>query len=191
MFDGMFAAAIERLRNRSPEEICRLGNVAFDGSAFRFESLGREMAVSYPEYEVLPAVDPWQALVMLHYLSMAGGAPMEGKMIAFSEYRDGLARGYGFDRDTENAIRERAGALSEDELKKRCLALGGRLVASNADLCAEFKFMPNYPVWLKIWFADDEFPTSGKIFVDASAEKYLSIEDAVTVGRAILDSLIG
>ncbi len=191
MFDGMFAAAIERLRNRSPEEICRLGNVAFDGSAFRFESLGREMAVSYPEYEVLPAVDPWQALVMLHYLSMAGGAPMEGKMIAFSEYRDGLARGYGFDRDTENAIRERAGALSEDELKKRCLALGGRLVASNADLCAEFKFMPNYPVWLKTWFADDEFPTSGKIFVDASAEKYLSIEDAVTVGGAILDSVIG
>ena len=126
------------------------------------------MAVSYPEYEVLPAVDPWQALVMLHYLSMAGGAPMEGKMIAFSEYRDGLARGYGFDRDTENAIRERAGALSEDELKKRCLALGGRLVASNADLCVEFKFMPNYPVWLKIWFADDEFPASGKIFVDAS-----------------------
>ena len=58
MFDGRFAAAIERLRNRSPEEICRLGNVAFDGSAFRFESLGREMAVSYPEYEVLPAVDP-------------------------------------------------------------------------------------------------------------------------------------
>ncbi len=191
MFDGMFAAAIERLRNRSPEEICRLGNVVFDGSAFRFESLGREMAVSYPEYEVLPAVDPWQALVMLHYLSMAGGAPMEGKMTAFSEYRDGLARGYGFDRDTENAIRERAGALSEDELKKRCLALGGRLVASNADLCVEFKFMPNYPVWLKIWFADDEFPASGKIFVDASAEKYLSIEDAVTVGRAILDSLIG
>ena len=136
-------------------------------------------------------MDPWQALVMLHYLSMAGGAPMKGKMIAFSEYRDGLARGYGFDRDTENAIREQAGALSEDELKKRCLALGGRLVASNADLCAEFKFMPNYPVWLKIWFADDEFPASGKIFVDASAEKYLSIEDAVTVGRAILDSLIG
>ena len=51
--------------------------------------------------------------------------------------------------------------------------------------------MPNYPVWLKIWFADDEFPASGKIFVDASAEKYLSIEDAVTVGGAILDSVIG
>lgn len=50
--------------------------------------------------------------------------------------------------------------------------------------------MPNYPVWLKIWFADDEFPASGRLLLDASAEHYLSIEDAVTVGELLLKLLL-
>lgn len=52
-------------------------------------------------------------------------------------------------------------------------------------------FAPRYPVWLKVWFGDEEFPASGHLFVDASAPRYLTIEDAVTVGALILDGLTG
>lgn len=48
-----------------------------------------------------------------------------------------------------------------------------------------------YPVWLKVWFADEEFPASGRLLVDESAPSYLTIEDAVTVGALILDELTG
>ena len=68
--------------------------------------------------------------------------------------------------------------------------MGAQLRPSNADFCAEFHFMPNYPVWLKLWFADDEFPASGRLLLDTSAEHYLSMENAVTVGALILSRLL-
>ncbi|MDY2660868.1 MAG: DUF3786 domain-containing protein, partial [[Ruminococcus] gnavus] len=47
----------------------------------------------------------------------------------------------------------------------------------------------NYPVWLKIWFADEEFEASGKLYLSRSADHYLSMEDAVTVGEVFLSKL--
>ena len=41
----------------------------------------------------------------------------------------------------------------------------------------------------KIWFADEEFPASGKIFLQDHADHYLSVEDAVTVGEILLQKL--
>lgn len=38
-----------------------------------------------------------------------------------------------------------------------------------ADLCAVFPFLPWYSLWLKIWFADEEFEASGKLLVSKSA----------------------
>ena len=46
-------------------------------------------------------------------------------------------------------------------------------------------------VLLKVWFADEEFPASGRLLLDESAPHYLTIEDAVTVGSLILDQLTG
>ena len=60
---------------------------------------------------------------------------------------------------------------------------------SNADLCAVFPFLPRYPVIVKMWFADEEFPASGKMLVSGGADHYLTIEDAVTVGEVMLRRL--
>ena len=54
-----------------------------------------------------------------------------------------------------------------------------------------FPVLPRYPVTLKIWFADEEFPVSGKIFLQDHADHYLSVEDAVTVGEILLQKFIG
>jgi len=64
-------------------------------------------------------------------------------------------------------------------------------VPSNADLCARFDFAPHYPLWLKVWFADEEFPASGRLLLDESAPHHLTIEDAVTLGSLVLDRLTG
>lgn len=54
---------------------------------------------------------------------------------------------------------------------------------------AVFHFLPNYSVWQKVWFADEEFEASGKIYISKSADCYLSMEDAVTVGEILLSKL--
>ena len=83
------------------------------------------------------------------------------------------------------------GILPPEELERRCRLLGAEILPSNADFCARFDFAPRYPVWLKVWFADEEFPASGRLLLDESAPHYLTIEDAVTVGSLILDQLTG
>lgn len=81
------------------------------------------------------------------------------------------------------------GLLPPEELHRRLLALGAALEPSNADLCARIPFLPRYPLWLRIWFADEEFPASGRMFLDESAAHYLTVEDAVVVGELILERL--
>lgn len=189
LFSNMHRTALERLRGRSPEDIVRHANIIFESNAFHFGSLGQKITVDYPDYTVHPPLDSWHILTVLHYLASADGTPLSEKRISFAQYKDGMIRGEGFDRDAESIIRDSLGLLSEEELTERIQHLGGECIASNADLCARFTYLPNYPVYLKIWLADDEFPASGRMLLDASAEHYLSIEDAVTVGELILNRL--
>lgn len=189
LFSNMLHAAHDWLKGRSPYEISLLGNIPFDSNAFHFQSFGKSVTVTYPAYEITPQLHQWHILSILHYLNTADGTSLTGQLITFAQYKDGLIRGGNFDRTAEKMLSEKISQLSEEEFKKRILALGGTIHSSNADLCAEFHFMPNYPIWMKIWFADDEFPASGRLFADPSAAHYLSIEDAVTIGELLLQLL--
>lgn len=71
----------------------------------------------------------------------------------------------------------------------RCLKLGGIEKNAQADLCIELPFLPQYPITLNFWEADEDFSASGRLMVDSSAAHYLTIEDAVTVGELILEKL--
>lgn len=190
LFSNMHCAALHRLEGRDPWQIQGLSGVTFDGSAFHLDSFGQPVTIPYPAYDRPPQIDPWHFLTLLHYLSEANGAPLTHRQITFANQKDGMVRGGGFDRDAEQIIQTRLGHLSPEALKQRCLACSATLESSNADLCAKFFFAPNYPVWLKIWFADEEFPASGRLLLDASAENYLSVEDAVTVGSVLFQKLL-
>ena len=62
----------------------------------------------------------WHALTLLHYLDLADGTPLLGKMMAFAQYPDGMVRGGGFDRRAELVIRRQLGLLPPEELRRRC-----------------------------------------------------------------------
>lgn len=191
LLTNMLRAAKERLSGRDPQVIARSAGVSFEGDRFQLRSLGREIQISVPELDVTPDLPQWQMLTLLHYLDIADGTSLSGRQTGFADYRDGMARGGTFDRDAEAVVREKLGRMEPSRLAERCIALGARMLDSNADLCAQFDFAPRYPVWLKIWFADDELEASGRMFVDGSAGHYLTIEDAVTVGSLILGLLTG
>lgn len=189
LFSNMLRAALERFNSRMPEQISHNAAVLFDGSAFHVTSFGQQFTVAYPSYSVTPQQDQWHTLTLLHYLAMADGAPVSETQITFSQYKDGMIRGGGFDRTAERAIAQTIGRYTPEDLTSRCRALGAEILPGNADFSAKFMAFPNYPIWLKLWFADDEFPPSGRLFVSASAEHYLSIEDAVAVGELLLKKL--
>ena len=190
-FELMLEAARSRLLRHVPEEISEKAGVRYENGVFWVRTLGRRVEIQWPAGKITPPVSKWHALTLLHYLDLADGTPLTGKTITFSQYKDGLVRGGGLDRNAELIVRRDLGVLLREELARRCETLGAELLPSNADFCARFDFAPRYPVWLKVWFADEEFPASGRLLVDESAPSYLTIEDAVTVGALILDELTG
>lgn len=187
----MLEVARSRLLRHEPEEISEKAGARYENGVFWVRTLGRCVEVQWPDGKITPPVSKWHALTLLHYLDLADGTPLTGRTITFSQYKDGLVRGGGLDRNTELIVRRDLGVLPREELARRCETLGAELLPSNADFCARFDFAPRYPVWLKVWFADEEFPASGRLLVDESAPNYLTIEDAVTVGSLILDCLTG
>ena len=187
----MMQTAQERLLRHVPEEISEKAGVRYENGVFWVRTLGRRVEIQWPAGKITPPVSTWHTLTLLHYLDLADGTPLTGRTITFSQYKDGLVRGGGLDRNTELIVRRDLGVLPREELARRCETLGAELLPSNADFCARFDFAPRYPVWLKVWFADEEVPASGRLLVDESAPNYLTIEDAVTVGSLILDCLTG
>ena len=190
-FDRMMEVARERLARHAPEELAQRAGVEYADGAFIVSTLGKTVRGCLPECVVTPPLPNWHTLTLLHYLDLADGTPLSGRTITFSQYKDGLVRGGGLDRNAELIVRRDLGILPPEELERRCRSLGAELLPSNADFCARFDFAPRYPVWLKVWFADEEFPASGRLLLDESAPHYLTIEDAVTVGSLILDQLTG
>lgn len=192
MFGQMLLAARQRLQGRSPAGIAANAGLCYDVEAacFRLTSLGTEFSISWPELKIAPEPEGWHSLLMLHYMDLADGAPLTGKLVPFGRLKNGMVRGGGFDRSCEGALQALMMQMDEEELARRCLSMGGRIVESNADFSAELFFLPELPVTLKLWFADEDFPASGRMLLDESADHYLTIEDAVTVGDIILARLV-
>ena len=190
-FERMMKTAREWLAGKAPEDIARLGGIRFDAerSVFELTSFGRDMEISYPDYVFSEGVDEWHQMSILHYLNLADGTPPSGEWISLSQMNSGMIRGGGFDLRFEQEIAALMQEIHEEVFIYRCQRMGGKLIEGNADIEILFSFFPSYPVYIKIWLADEEFPASGRMLLDASADHYLSIEDAVTVGEVLLEKI--
>ena len=190
-FQEMRKAAVARLMGRDVGKIAEHTKLAYDArtETFSLSSLGQEVRIRCSDWEITPELDDWHHLMLLHYLDMADGSPLAGELIRFGDLPGGMVRGGGFDRDSERIFSRDWGARPTRLVERACRALGGRAVPSNADLCAVFDLFPLYPMTLKLWFADEEMPGSGRLLLDKSASHFLSVEDAVTAGDLLLEKL--
>ena len=190
-FLQMLKPALERLEGKRPEEISLKTGIAFDQDRkiFSVSSLGQNIQINYPGFKITPDLDQWHQLIILHYMDMADGTELQGQLMVFGDLPNGMVRGGGFDRQSEREICLRLGNCPQKTVQHACRALGGTLIESNADLCAAFSLLPRFPITMKLWFADEEIPGSGRLFLDKSAGHYLSVEDAVTAGTLLLDTI--
>ena len=189
----MLNSAIDKLRKYTPQQIVEKSNVDFDEekSEFRFKSLGQDMYLSYPEFDLTPPIDMWYHLTVLQYIDTADGTPLGDSLISLSNFKEGgVVRGTSFDRENNMLISKYIGDKDIDLVKKACEDMGGEIIESRADLSVKFSFMPNYPFVVNIWFADDELDGSGKVLLNSSAEHYLTVEASGTVAGIVLNQLI-
>ena len=191
-FEEMRKPALARLQGKDAEVLAKNAGIDYDKNQqiFSLESLGEKIQVTYPQYEITPKLNDWHHLLILHYIDMADGTPLSGQLMTFGELPGGMVRGGGFDRQSERTLSLQFGNCLPDLVQKACEALGAEIFASNADLSAVFHLFPFYPITLKLWFADEEIPGSGRLLLDRSATHFLSVKDAVTACSLVLESLL-
>lgn len=190
-FNEMLKSAKKRLEQRPPDDLARKAGVIFapKDAVFTIPSLGRTYPLAYPEFECKGTIDEWFHLVLLHYLDLADETPVSDAFVPFADQQEGLIRGTKFDHTAAQALRAFLTGRRPEQVKAALQKLDAAFVPSNADLCAVLPFLPCYPIALKIWFDDEEFPPEGKLLLSKSASHYLTIEDAVVAGEFILREL--
>lgn len=191
-FDEMRKPALARLHGKEAEVLAGNTGIDYDKNQriFSLTSMSEKIQVHYPQYEITPELNDWHHLLLLHYMDVADGTPLSGQLMTFGELPGGMVRGGGFDRQSERTLSLQLGNCPPDLVRKACEALGAEIFDSNADLSGVFHLFPFYPITLKLWFADEELPGSGRLLLDRSAAHFLSVEDAVTAGSLVLEGLL-
>ena len=93
----------------------------------------------------------------VQYLEAADGCLPTDNWISMADLSEGgMVRGAGFDREIDNMIADRLGKYLPKHIHAACERLGATFHNdSHADLCADFCFLPFFPLRLNLWFADD------------------------------------
>ncbi|MGN0801844.1 MAG: DUF3786 domain-containing protein [Candidatus Faecivicinus sp.] len=88
------------------------------------------------------------------------------------------------------ALRDGIACLFQAQFKRLACRIGSAESGRRADASIVVQYAPRFPILLNFWESDDEFPCSGKAFVDANAHHYLTIEAAGGACSAVIQRLI-
>jgi hypothetical protein len=164
------------------ERQCRNAGARYvpDKNTIALDYLGRTYYVTYPDGEVTPdhgndSVPIKDSILILDYLTRAGGTPPTGHTITYKELHDGINYYPAF---AKRAIQPLVTHFGEDpeRLVRAAAALGGRR-ADFGDAAVAITALPRVTVTLVLWRGDSEFPPGGSILFDGNAADYLSNDD--------------
>ena len=183
-YEEMLAANLERLAGIDLKAAAERAGLVWDGDGIVAVSFGQSVRLDGALLRPTPEIDMWQHLAMLQYLCGADGSLPTDRWIGLGTLPEGgMVRGASFDREIDWLIAARLGRCAPGVVRRACLKLGATLrEGGSADLCAVFHFLPRFPLLMNLWFADDEFPASGKLLVNEAVHHCLGTEAIGTLG---------
>lgn len=132
------------------------------------------------------------AVLLLHYLLTASGAPPAGGWATYRELPGGLFYATSFAARAEAPL---AAAFAADaagvEAFVRAASAGGGVPLDLADAAFSFAALPRVPVAVLVWQGDDELPGDARLLFDAGAGDYLPPEDLAGLGGLLCRRLTG
>ena len=190
-----FAFYQEKFRALDPSAVAqRLKAVRYDGGEFTVKLLGREYAISHPEYASraldggkLPPL-PTQTF-LLRYLLECRDVTWNGEWKTFREMPWGemyikpytgrvLTRAaftFGFRTAAMKAAAEKMGAVA----------------MKHGDAGYLFELVNGYRMQLLVWEGDDEFPPNAQVLYSDNFAEGFSAEDRVVAGDILITMLKG
>ena len=188
-----FAHYESLFRELKPEDVkLRLKEVRWDGKEFYVNLLGREFALSHPEYAIraldagkLPPL-PVQTF-LLRYLLEGRDVLWLGGWKTFREMPWGETYVKPF---TGRALSRAAFTFGfrMDAFRAACALMGAAAVGSG-DAGYEFALLGGYKLRLLIWEGDEEFPPSAQILYSDNFAEGFTAEDRVVAADILITTI--
>ena len=183
----------ERFRTLDPAGVQdRLKDVAFDGKEFTLKLLGREYAISHPDYAIraldggkIPPL-PTQTF-LLRYLLEGKDVTWKGEWKTFRE----MPWGEMYIQPYTGRVLTRAAftfGFRTAAMKAAAEKLGGQAV-KHGDAGYLFELLGGYRMQLLIWEGDDEFPPNAQVLYSDNFAEGFAAEDRVVAGDILITML--
>ncbi len=131
-----------------------------------------------------------QRVVLVHYILRAGTAGLSGHWVSYRDFKDAAFFMAGFQQTVEEPLAAAfTGRLAALEVCSRRLDDREIPELGTGDLCRRYPALPNVPLALVFYDADEELPASAKVLYDAHSPFFLDLECLAVLGLILKDRL--
>lgn len=192
--DDGFSASLGALKDRVAgtdleSAAARLGAEFRDGR-LSVRVLGREFLVDASGAITSEChVNNWIQWLLLTYVSAPDPAQPEGRWVPFGDLERGATTVGYFSRRCEEPLRVIADEHT-DVFFELLGVFGGRTAEGfEADYAMALNPLPNVPMLVLYWRAEEEFPSKLRVLFDPSVNSYLPPEIITGMGRGMVEML--
>ncbi len=188
-----FAYYEEKFRALDPKEaVARLSDVQWDGTAFTVKLLGREFAITHPDYSITPkdggAVPPLPTQTfLLRYLLECKDAQWKGQWKTFRE----MPWGEMYIKPYTGRVLTRAAFTFGTRLDafRAAAEKMGAMPVPHGDAGYLFELVGGYRMQILAWAGDEEFPPNAQVLYSDNFESGFAAEDRVVAGDILISTI--
>ena len=183
----------EKYKDLDPVEVtARVTDVAWDGKEFTVKLLGREFAISHPDYAIRALDDgpvpplPTQTF-LLRYLLESKTASWNGEWKTFRE----MPWGEMYIKPYTGRVLTRAAytfSFRLDAFRAAAEKMGATPV-KHGDAGYEFILAGPYRMQILVWQGDDEFPPNAQVLYSENFAEGFAAEDRVVAGDILISTI--
>lgn len=188
-----FAFYEEKFRSLNPEDaVGRLSDIRWDGKEFIVRLLGRDFAISHPDYAIRAldsgAVPPLPAQTfLLRYLLESRDIRWGGEWKTFRE----MPWGEMYIKPYTGRVLTRAAFTFGTRVaafRTAAEKMGG-LPLPNGDAGYQFDLIGGYRMRILVWEGDDEFPPNAQVLYSDNFAEGFAAEDRVVAGDILISAV--
>ena len=188
-----FAYYEEKFRALDPKEaVARLSDVQWDGTAFTVKLLGREFAITHPDYSITPkdggAVPPLPTQTfLLRYLLECKDVQWKGQWKTFRE----MPWGEMYIKPYTGRVLTRAAFTFGTRLDafRAAAEKMGAMPVPHGDAGYLFELVGGYRMQILAWAGDEEFPPNAQVLYSDNFESGFAAEDRVVAGDILISTI--
>ena len=187
-----FAHYEELFRKLNATEAAARTGANWDGNEFQVNLLGRDFAISHPDYAIRALGDgpipplPTQTF-LLRFLLEGKQVEWKGTWKTFRE----MPWGEMYIKPYTGRVLTRAAYTFSFKLAAFCAACEkmGAMKLPHGDAGYQFQLLPGYHIQILVWQGDDEFPPNAQVIYSDNFADGFAAEDRVVAGDILISTI--